>query len=641
MSALSIQPTFPIFTETNGQPLEDGYIWLGVANLDPQGNPINVYWDAALTQLAGQPIRTQGGYPVNSGTPARLYVNSDYSIRVMNKNGSSVYSAPAATERYSDVVVSGINAEDVVYDPPFIGGFQTNVEEKLAQTVSVIDFGADPTGVADSTTEIQAALDASTSVFFPSGTYLVSDPLEPQAGSYLEMGDAILKASVKDWLDTGVISFASKSGLTIRGGVIDGQKAFNAAGRVFGIKLTTAENVVLDGMTIKNCPASDPTGILGGDGLYIGGVNGSSPSENITVTNCKFIDNVRQGISVVIGRYIKIIGNEFVGTSGSNPGAGIDVEADNDSDIAHDIAIVGNTFTDNYVGVILTTGCFRVAVVGNVFNTNRFFDIQLSTGRLCTVTGNTINHNPSIDGAHSIFVSGGYMTVIADNTIQCAGQGNTNQRNAIQISGGTGISVRGNHIFESRQAAIQIGEFSYAANIVDIAVDGNVTRNCANSTTPVIYVRANSLGTFYPIRAVVRNNGVHDYRSGGSEAQYGISVDTTIPAGTSAAFVVQNNVIDGTAAAYNVDMPLWKKFTWNPGTVASQATGSVNAAVTGAALGDAVVVYPPYDMQDCVVSGFVSATDQVTVIIANNLGVGKTFASSSSWRVQAIKPQSF
>lgn len=106
MSALSIQPTYPIFTDTDGQPLEDGYIWIGTANLDPQGNPINVYWDAALTQLAGQPIRTQGGYPVNSGTPARLYVNSDYSIRVMNKNASVVYSAPVSTERYNGSVIS-------------------------------------------------------------------------------------------------------------------------------------------------------------------------------------------------------------------------------------------------------------------------------------------------------------------------------------------------------------------------------------------------------------------------------------------------------------------------------------------------------------------------------------------------------
>ena len=99
MSALSIQPTYPIFTDIDGQPLEDGYVWIGTANLDPQTNPINVYWDAALTQLAVQPIRTLAGYPVNSGTPARLYVNSDYSIRVMDKKGSVVYSAPAATER--------------------------------------------------------------------------------------------------------------------------------------------------------------------------------------------------------------------------------------------------------------------------------------------------------------------------------------------------------------------------------------------------------------------------------------------------------------------------------------------------------------------------------------------------------------
>jgi hypothetical protein len=106
MSALSIQPTYPIFTDIDGQPLEAGYVWIGTASLDPQTNPINVYWDAALTIPAGQPIRTLNGYPSRNGTPARLYVNSDYSIRVMNKNGSVVYSAPTATEKYSDAVLS-------------------------------------------------------------------------------------------------------------------------------------------------------------------------------------------------------------------------------------------------------------------------------------------------------------------------------------------------------------------------------------------------------------------------------------------------------------------------------------------------------------------------------------------------------
>jgi hypothetical protein len=168
MSALSIQPTYPIFTDIDGQPLEAGYVWIGTANLDPQTNPTPVYWDAALTILAPQPIRTLAGYPSNNGTPARLYVNSDYSIRVMNKNGSTVYSAPEATERISSALVT--------YQPPFTGGVATTVQDKLAQYVSVKDFGAVGDGVADDTNEIQAALTYAASlngctIFFPPGVY--------------------------------------------------------------------------------------------------------------------------------------------------------------------------------------------------------------------------------------------------------------------------------------------------------------------------------------------------------------------------------------------------------------------------------------------------------------------------------------
>ena len=176
MSVLSIQPTFPIFTETDGLPLENGYIWIGTKNLDPQGNPINVYWDAALTQPAGQPIRTINGYPSNSGTPARLYVNSDYSIRVQNNKGSLVYSAPAATERYGNI----INAEDVIYNPPFTNAVQTNVEAKLAQTVSVKDFGAVGDGVTDDSGAFNLAITYVANagggvIYAPSDTYKISN----------------------------------------------------------------------------------------------------------------------------------------------------------------------------------------------------------------------------------------------------------------------------------------------------------------------------------------------------------------------------------------------------------------------------------------------------------------------------------
>lgn len=49
-----------------------------------------------------------------------------------------------------------------------------SLESRLMDSVSVLDYGADPTGVADSTTAIQAALDTGKSVDFPKGVYLVS-----------------------------------------------------------------------------------------------------------------------------------------------------------------------------------------------------------------------------------------------------------------------------------------------------------------------------------------------------------------------------------------------------------------------------------------------------------------------------------
>ena len=93
MSALSVEPPFPAFAGSDGQPLDDGYIWIGTVNLNPITNPIVAYWDSALTITAVQPIRTSGGYPVYQGTPSRIYTASDYSIQVQNKNGTVVYTS--------------------------------------------------------------------------------------------------------------------------------------------------------------------------------------------------------------------------------------------------------------------------------------------------------------------------------------------------------------------------------------------------------------------------------------------------------------------------------------------------------------------------------------------------------------------
>lgn len=159
MSALSISPPFPIFTDIDGQPLENGYIWIGTANLNPITNPINVYWDAALTVAAVQPIRTLAGYPSNSGTPGRLFAGSQYSIQVQNRNGSVVYSAPVDTEFMSSANIS--------YLPAGTGAVATTVQAKFRTDLpSVTDFGAVADSSTDNTATILAAAVSSGKKFF-------------------------------------------------------------------------------------------------------------------------------------------------------------------------------------------------------------------------------------------------------------------------------------------------------------------------------------------------------------------------------------------------------------------------------------------------------------------------------------------
>ena len=71
---------------------------------------------------------------------------------------------------------AGSDAFNVSYTPPFTGSVGTNVGDKLAQTVSVKDFGAVGDGVADDTAAIQAAINAMVGigrgvVYVPPGTY--------------------------------------------------------------------------------------------------------------------------------------------------------------------------------------------------------------------------------------------------------------------------------------------------------------------------------------------------------------------------------------------------------------------------------------------------------------------------------------
>lgn len=79
----------PIYLDTRGGLLDGGYIYVGEAYTDPQieANQLALFWDAALTIPAAQPLRTLGGFIVNGGNTGFVFMaEDDYSLTVLDQN---------------------------------------------------------------------------------------------------------------------------------------------------------------------------------------------------------------------------------------------------------------------------------------------------------------------------------------------------------------------------------------------------------------------------------------------------------------------------------------------------------------------------------------------------------------------------
>ena len=430
MSALSVQPPFPTFQDVDGQPLEDGYIWIGTANLDPQTDPITVYWDAGLTIPAVQPIRTLGGYPVNSGTPARLYVNSDYSILVQDKRGLMVYSAPAATERLSDVVVTGINASEVQYDPAGTGAVATTVQAKLRETVSVRDFGAVGDGVTDDTAAIQAAIDYLSplggTLHIPKGAYIVSDANADNACLTVTapiqfLGDGAFYTSIQpaagvagtvstilvnpnSSYDQTLMSFRNLSIGNLNNGTRQGNHG------IYCLTLNAGQN--LPKFTVENCSIqqgggyaiyhlNDATDNVNG-GMYAAYINNNTLKGGVKFEN--------SGDSIVVSN------NILTGT-----GTGVDAAIVSGASL---LSILDNNITTSNSAIIIRSG-MRVHILRNNIehytagaNSNAVIDIVSSGGTYVsgTIQQNLVSAFGSTDAIKLVHIRNARGTLFQDNT---------------------------------------------------------------------------------------------------------------------------------------------------------------------------------------------------------------------------------
>lgn len=424
MAALSVQVPYPVFYDRDGQPLDNGNIYIGVANLDPVTNPIQVYYDEALTVSASQPLKTSNGYVYRNGTPAQLYVDAvNFSILVKDSKNLLVYSFPEGTgigPNASGVAFTGFKgqtgyvsdiAEDdgsdwIGFQPAGIDAVARSAQDKLRETISVMDFGAVGDGVTDDTNAIQNAIDylgSDGTLEFPDGVYKVTSTLTLSGsgvwlqgslnslikrygafeifnvtGSYNKISDMQLSGNKVSYpypayARSAIVMVSGDFNIIVGCQVEDG----NSHGILFRTGGAPQFNLV-DGNIVLNC---EEVGIA-----HDGGTDNRIVNNH--VSGCGF-----EGITLDQNSYRCIVDGNRLNANCLNGGVGgIGVDWTDLSVISNNVitdsgAINGITFQNN-IGPSNNN-----VISGNVFDGNPAYAIELKTNTGGSCAGNVITGN--------------------------------------------------------------------------------------------------------------------------------------------------------------------------------------------------------------------------------------------------------
>lgn len=84
--SVKIEQPYPVFRDKIGFPLDGGLIYIGVAGLNPETNPVQCYFDEDFTLLAPQPLRTINGYISRNGSPSNIFLKvAECSITIKDR----------------------------------------------------------------------------------------------------------------------------------------------------------------------------------------------------------------------------------------------------------------------------------------------------------------------------------------------------------------------------------------------------------------------------------------------------------------------------------------------------------------------------------------------------------------------------
>lgn len=319
------------------------------------------------------------------------------------------------------------------------GAVATTVQAKLRESVSVKDFGADSTGVADSTTAIQAAFNSGNSVYFPSGTYKITQTITQSTPAY--SNGAIIDVAISNAV---TYPFAFNSGANISGLV------FNGTNSVTGV---SAILMTASGKLTENCQFStffgyayrSPSGVTnntlsqcivnlcgrgtGGTNIEAVYVHTGCIVDSCQVTNSRY----KAIISGTAADNVRFVNNVVDTTTNVSEGLYF-------SENTTDSVMMGNRVRGIEVGVAsikLTRGATRCQVISNYAEINGI----LSQGG----TDNFIAYN-NVIGAISITAHDNGSTILAETGTQILSNSVSDyiQLGAIDLGDVNGIICKGN-----------------------------------------------------------------------------------------------------------------------------------------------------------------------------------------------------